>query len=387
MKIKLFILFLMMSAMITYAEQPVRVALFNIWELSTEKLTDMENGVGQHEQVLAAAKIIQTVRPDILVINEIDHDYRHPKDLAKNARRFVEAYLNQGENPIHYAHVFAAPCNTGILTGLDLNHDGLVADSSHIGTREYGNDCFGYGEYPGQFSMAVLSKFPVDSVNVRTFQTFLWQDLPENHLPQEYYSQEAKEMFRLSSKSHWDVPITVGEDQVHLFVSHPTPPVFDGEEDRNGRRNFDEIKFWVDYINNNSSLYDDDGVSGGFGKQEPFIIAGDLNASPYDEATYDNITAAGQLLQHPHIQDTLPFTVSEGAVDENQPEPVAEQKTYTAQFGSGRRTRIDYVLPSQQLKIVDGGVFWPDSESDPHGHKLAEQASDHRLVWIDVELD
>ena len=28
----------------------------------------------------------------------------------------------------------------------------------------------------------------------------------------------------------------------------PTPPAFDGEEDRNGRRNHDEIRFWVDYV-------------------------------------------------------------------------------------------------------------------------------------------
>jgi hypothetical protein len=35
---------------------------------------------------------------------------------------------------------------------------------------------------------------------------------------------------------------------VHFLVSHSTLPVFDGPEDRNGRRNFDEIRFWADYI-------------------------------------------------------------------------------------------------------------------------------------------
>ena len=44
-------------------------------------------------------------------------------------------------------------------------------------------------------------------------------------------------------------PIDVGRGRdVHFLVSHPTPPVFDGPEDRNGRRNFDEIRFWADYI-------------------------------------------------------------------------------------------------------------------------------------------
>ena len=33
--------------------------------------------------------------------------------------------------------------------------------------------------------------------------------------------------FRLSSKSHWDVPLSIGGRTVHFLVSHPTPPVFD----------------------------------------------------------------------------------------------------------------------------------------------------------------
>jgi hypothetical protein len=45
---------------------------------------------------------------------------------------------------------------------------------------------------------------------------------------------EELEVFRLSSKSHWDVPIVIGRKTVHFLVSHPTPPVFDGPEDRNG---------------------------------------------------------------------------------------------------------------------------------------------------------
>ena len=44
--------------------------------------------------------------------------------------------------------------------------------------------------------------------------------------------------------------------------------------------------------------------------------------------------------------------------------------------------RIDYVLPSQTLKVTNSGVFWPKP-----GEMGAEAAgkSDHRLVWIDIE--
>ena len=49
-----------------------------------------------------------------------------------------------------------------------------------------------------------------------------------------------------------------------LLVAHPTPPVFDGPEDRNGRRNFDEIPLLGDYVTGRSGyIYDDDGGRGG----------------------------------------------------------------------------------------------------------------------------
>ena len=54
----------------------VRVATFNIRELSTEKLLHVDGkGAGQDKQLQAAARIIQNIRPDILIINEIDQDY------------------------------------------------------------------------------------------------------------------------------------------------------------------------------------------------------------------------------------------------------------------------------------------------------------------------
>jgi hypothetical protein len=136
-----------------------------------------------------------------------------------------------------------APSNTGIPSGFDLNNDGAVGGP---------DDAFGFGFFPGQFGMVVYSKYPI--VGARTFQEFLWKDMPGALLPvdpttgESWYSPEELDVFRLSSKSHWDVEIEIGRKQVHFLVSHPTPPVFDGPEDRNGTRNFDEIRFWADYI-------------------------------------------------------------------------------------------------------------------------------------------
>lgn len=366
----------------------LRIALFNIRELSTSKIleTDKE-GVGQNPQLKAAANIIKRINPDVLILNELDHDYQSMGEgLDANAIRFQDTYLKTGPDGISFQYHFVAPCNTGIPSGLDLNNDGMTATRDDAGSRDYGTDCFGFGTYPGQYAMGVYSKYPIDTLNVRTFQKFLWKDLPGNHIPTNYYSREAIEIFRLSSKSHWDITLNINEHQVHLLLSHPTPPAFDGKEDRNGRRNFDEIKFWIHYLENDPSLYDDKNQKGGILQASPFIIAGDLNASPNSESRYDGIVAIEQLLNHPEIKDTGKWLMSEGACDGKEKGAPDFWERSTAKFGRDFRTRIDYILPCKNIRVADGGAFWPSQEKDPAGHLLAETASDHRLVWLDIIL-
>jgi hypothetical protein len=364
----------------------VRIALFNIWELSTDKLLNVdEEGRGLDRQLLAAAKIIQKIKADVLVINEIDHDYNFiSKGLNLNLFRFMRAYLRQGDTSIAYSHVFTAPCNTGIPTGLDLNKDGVISSEQNAGDITYGADCFGFGNYPGQYAMGLYSKYPIDTSQVKTFQKFLWKDLPGNHIPPNYYDEEALNIFRLSSKSHWDVPIMINGKKLHLLLSHPTPPSFDGDEDSNGRRNFDEIKFWVNYLADDKDLYDDNNIFGGLNENHPFLIAGDLNASKNSESRYDNMVAIDQLLNHPKITDTGKWLVSKGGWEGRKEGPPDYWERNTAKFGNDNRMRIDYLLPDKSIQIAGGGVYWPASVEDPAGHMLAETASDHRLVWIDI---
>ena len=129
-----------------------------------------------------------------------------------------------------------------------------------------------------------------------------------------YYSEEELNNFRLSSKSHWDLPLLIDGETVHFLVSHPTPPVFDGDEDRNGRRNHDEIRFWADYITPGKGdyIYDDDGNFGGLKAGEKFVIAGDQNADPFDGDSVNN--AINQLLGNPYINTSV-TPESEGGID------------------------------------------------------------------------
>ncbi|WET82109.1 endonuclease/exonuclease/phosphatase family protein [Amycolatopsis sp. QT-25] len=330
------------------------------------------------------AEVIQRTRPDVLLINEFDYV---PGNRA--ADLFRENYLERGQNgaaPIDYPYAFTAPSNTGVATGVDLDRNGQVGG---------GNDAHGFGLFEGQYGMLVLSKYPIDTKSVRTFQKFRWKDMPGALLPDDpatpapgdWYSPQALDVLRLSSKSHWDVPVRVGRSTVHFLAAHPTPPTFDGPEDRNGTRNHDEIRFWADYVTPGKGRYihDDSGRRGGLGAHEKFVVAGDYNSDPLDG---DSVPGAiSRLLNAPRVFETRPG--SEGGVraaqDQgganigHQGDPFFDTGDFTD--NAPGNLRIDYVLPSKGLFPWRAEVFWPLP-----GSPLArlDDASDHHLVRVDV---
>lgn len=376
----------------TQLEKPngtIRFATFNIShhrKRSGELATVLSDGRNRKTQQVA--EIVQIVRPDVILFNEFDFEASRAAE-----KHFISLYLavsQNGHRPIQYPHAYADTVNTGVDSNHDLNNDGKKGGAA---------DCFGYGDHPGQYGMLVLSMFPIDKEQVRTFRKFLWKDMPNAQIPvdpnttQSYYSQEELDAFRLSSKSHWDIPIRFANQTVHLLAAHPTPPVFDGPEDRNGKRNHDEIRLFADYVDPGKSgyVYDDAGRSGGLAGGAKFIIAGDLNADPYDGDSSQS--AIRQLLDHSRIDVSTP-PASPGGQEQSEKQRGANSSHQgnpshdTADFGDRGRgsgnLRVDYVLPSKSLRTLNSGVFWPTSNRDEF---QLVNASDHRLVWIDVSLD
>ncbi|TCP49195.1 endonuclease/exonuclease/phosphatase family protein [Tamaricihabitans halophyticus] len=335
-------------------------------------------------QASMIAEVLQRTRPDVVLLNEFDYD-----QSGAALDGFRDNYLARGQHdaaPIEYPYHYTAPVNTGVPSGHDLNNDGVIGGP---------DDAFGFGEFPGQYGMVVLSKYPIDTDAVRTFQQFRWQDMPGALLPDnpdtpepaDWYSPDALADLRLSSKSHWDVPIKLGKRTVHLLAAHPTPPSFDGPEDRNGKRNHDEIRFWADYVHpaRGGYIYDDVGNRGGLPPGARFVIAGDLNADPLDGDSVD--AAANQVLRAHRVIDPRPRSaggpeaseLQGGANETHRGDPGLD----TADFSDEEpgNLRVDYVLPSLPLLPKRAGVFWPRAEDELA--RLTE-ASDHRLVWTDL---
>jgi Endonuclease/Exonuclease/phosphatase family len=383
---------LLVAAPATASNSEVRFATFNASlnrNFAGQLVSDLSTP--NNAQAKAVAEIIQRTRPNVLLINEFDFD---PTALGL----FQDNYLSVGQSgadPILYPHRFIAPSNTGIPSGFDLDNNGSVGGP---------NDAFGFGFFPGQFGMAVYSRYPILEDDIRTFQNFLWKDMPGARLPDDpatpapadWYSPAELAVFRLSSKSHWDVPIAIGGKTVHFLVSHPTPPVFDGPEDRNGTRNFDEIRFWADYITpgpTSSYIYDDEGGRGGLGPGSTFVVAGDQNSDPLDG---DSIPGGiQQLIEHPLVNASVTPS-SDGAVEAaalqgganltHRSDPAFD----TADFADSApgNLRADYVLPHKSLRIQDAAVFWP-VQADPLFRLTGVfpfPSSDHRLLWVDVSL-
>lgn len=364
---------------------PLRVATYN-----TSLYDDTEGGLVRQLQAgdddaRRIAAVLQRVRPDVVLLNEFDYD---PAERA--AGLFQSDYLEVpqpgGGDPLHYPYRYLAPVNTGVPSGLDLDRNGEAGGDG----RNRGNDAWGYGLHPGQYGMLVLSRYPIERAGVRTFQHLKWSALPGACQPRDpatgaaWYPPAIWSQLRLSSKSHWDVPIATPLGTVHLLAAHPTPPVFDGAENRNGLRNFDEIRLWAEYIGHgaNEWLCDDRGRCGGLPADARFVLVGDYNADPVDGDGEPG--AIAQLLDHPRVNagfvprsDGAPGRAARRGLPRD-----GDVATHTGDFGpKGGTLRLDYVLPSDNLRVRDGGVFWPaEGETDA----AIAGASDHHLVWLDL---
>ena len=338
---------------------------------------DLAEGDAQAD---AVAEIIQRVRPDILLINELDRD---PEGRALALFRDRLARATGAVPGLDYPHAVQPAQNTGVFSGLDLDRDGEAA-----GPR----DAWGYGRFPGQYAMAVLSRWPMGQV--RSFSRLRWAEMPGARRPvlpdgTPFHPDDVWARLRLSSKTHLAVEILLPSGPLWLLAAHPTPPVFDGPEDRNGRRNADAIRLIRAILDGADWLVDDAGQGGGLPPGVPVVVAGDLNADPRGG---DGIRAAIRaLLAHPRLRDPRP--ASPGAAAAGSPR-AGDPALATADWPEPPRgpgnLRADYVLPSADLEVLGAGVFWP-APDDPLARLIGRRgrdlvSSDHHLVWVDLAV-
>ncbi len=274
------------------------------------------------DEPVAGIETIVRAKPDILHLTNIDYD------AGQVALKALQARLAKAGVSLDY--LFANKPNTGLPTGVDVDGDGR---------RGGPRDAQGFGYFSGQGGQAILSRYPLELTADKS--KLAWGDVPHSLILPDDPVGKAQ---RLSSSAHWAVKVSVNDRAITLLTLAATPPVFDGPEDRNGRRNHDEVLLWMHSLAQDTGMFED-----------PVVLTGNFNLDP-DRG--DGLRAAvKQVLSHARFQDPLPDfpTVAWERVGE---------------------MRVSYVLPDKALAVVNAEVTPPEPNAGPH-----------RLVWVDVTLD
>lgn len=325
----------------------MRIASYNV-ELSRKGPGLLLRGIlAGDPQVEAVVQVIQEAAPDVLLLQSVDYDHGLVA-LTALRDRLAEAGLS-------YPHLFALRPNSGMATGLDLDGNGRLGEA---------RDAQGYGRFAGQGGMALLSIFPIEAEGVQDLSALLWADLPDSSLSRDpaILPRELWQHQRLSSVGHWVIPLRLEQRRLWLLAFHATTPLFDGDEDRNGHRNADEIALWRHYLSGRMGQRFAGAPEGSL-----FVILGDANNDP-DRGAGHREAMAG-LLAAAWLQDPQPQSAGHDGL--------------TVDWGNDRQMRVDYVLPGVGLQVLDSGVIWPDAP-DPLA-EVVRRASRHRLVWVEVQ--
>ncbi|MGR3502420.1 endonuclease/exonuclease/phosphatase family protein [Pseudaestuariivita sp.] len=301
-----------------------------------------------------AAETVQTIaalEADILLLTKVDYDLDL---LALTALR--DAIDGAGWR---FDHIFALSPNTGQPTGFDLDRNGKLGEA---------RDAQGFGAFRGQGGPALLSRHPIDRAAVQDFSQMLWKDAPESRIPRDYYTDAEAEVLRLSHGAHWIVPIRVRDQTLNVLAFAASPIAFDGPEDRNGKRNADELDLWRHVL---------DGRVGKAAHLTPFALIGLAYIDPNDSD--GDTSAIRALLADPRLQDPRPRgpggTVHAEAYHTGDP---ALDTTDYREAEPGN-LRLSYILPSADLTVTGARVVWPSDAP-------AAEATTHYPVWVDIDF-
>lgn len=358
-----------------------RVATFDLHDVRTDELRAPDSA-----RLRSLGETIRKMRPQIILLSGLAYDMPgapgfDPKgEPGSNGRRFVEKYVlasgpGQPQDGPRY-RIFVDQPNSGVPSGFDFNHDGKVASDFPLATDSpeqrqasaaYSEDCWGPGAFPGQNGMYLLvdERLEIREKEIRTFRKLPWSYMDAAYLPETadakpFFTDDEKANFRLASVGLWDVPIALpNKCVVHILCGGAVPPLPAGPSGLNPRRNHDEIRFWADYIEESSWIVDDAGQEGGLRRGCSFVILGNFNVDP----------DRGERFREP-IKTGLGATrmINLDFV------PAAPDGSTTTCAGG---IRADYVLPSKDIRVLEGGVWrWPEGPAP----------SDHSPVWLDIAV-
>lgn len=289
---------------------------------------------GEDEQIAALQELLGAVQPEIVLLTKVDFDAE-----LRTARALQEL--------LGFAHSFALPPNSMRPTALDLDGDGRAGDRQ------------AWARYAGQGAMLLLSQHPI-ALRFH-LNDVLWRDVAGAAMPVregggDFLSKDAQQVLKAVSVGFWVVDVSPrGQPPITLALFQNRTPVFDGAEDLNGLRNRAQLSLLSAIMA---------GQYGAFPKSG-FALIGNSNLDP-NRGSGDRAAMAA-LLRDTRLQDPIPQSALGGDA--------------TAIWEKPGPMRVSYILPSADWQIERAEVLWP--QEGPL-RDAAEQASRHRLVWMEI---
>ena len=282
-------------------------------------LQELSNG--DDPQLRNVAEIIQRVRPDVAAHQRVRlrsgpaRGTSVPAQLPRRCRTTARGRSSTA-TASWLRRTRASP------SGKDFDNDGQAV--TQPGSGAYGND---RSASASSLASSAWSSSRVRASTTRTLgpssasaggtcpATCCLTIRPRR--PRGWYSADELGIFRLSSKSHWDVPwrsTATGralprEPPDAAGVRRPRGP------QRQAQPRRDPLLGGLRDSRCGHYIYDDEGRRGGLRRGEQFVIAGDQNADPFDGDGVDH--AIRQLLDNPRINASVTPT-SPGGAEQSQ---------------------------------------------------------------------
>jgi len=256
----------------------LRVLHYNIFELDTEKLKEIDLGNKIPEQLSALKSLVAPYDFHLLSINELQYDLQGVP---------YPTFLTQGMNLSNFTHWLRpdkgwdghfVEANTG-KEAKRISPQSF-ATSKDEGARFYA-DPNNYGLFPGQYSTGLSSRYPIkERISIKDLPWNVFN--PKISLAKYRNGQKEKLPSDLSlfDKAFMDTVIEVNHKRIHIITFHTVPAYhFGNKNSPNYQRNRDQLRFLEWYLTGKSDIATKESYNGikHLDKDDIYIAMGDWN--------------------------------------------------------------------------------------------------------------
>ena len=319
-----------------------------------------------------AVGLISHQQPDLLSLNEVEYGPQSPSPYLD---LFLEAIT---PDPKSWHQTFYA-ANSGqrakpLADGTYLRfHEELSPEQ-----REYHLDQANYGLFPGQFSIGLASRFPIeDRLLIRDLPWKSWD--PHAPLAQLDLGGMSAEDFPLFDKS-FQVSWCRFEERVFAVITLHCVPAFDfgSKFSPNVLRNAAQLEFLAWYLTGVCPEHrcPPEDIRA-LDASMPFLAVGDFNIAL--DAPHAGAKVLRSLLAHPRVQarvSQMPSSALQGTRGLK-----AEHTFFSSGWDTSRKgAQLDYILVSQDFVIERLETLMSAPDLQEHGLFLSETAAQEFLA-------